>query len=237
MMRWEVLSLRLMLPIMVAVQFLIGAGIVVGFGFLFEEISVTQATYLACGGAVMPMLTLGLVMLPQMVAEHKLMGTYAFLFSLPVPRMAMYFAGLTVFSLVALPPAAAALVVAAWRYDLVLSVSPLAVPGAVLVVAVASAIGYAIGHVVPNPRMTNLITQVLIFVVTIFSPINFPSERFPEWLQAVHRVLPMEHAAIVMRSTLSEGLVTGATWPSWLTLAVWAVGCWIVTYLVMSRRG
>ncbi|MEX2031684.1 MAG: ABC transporter permease, partial [Dehalococcoidia bacterium] len=146
-------------------------------------------------------------------------------------------AGLTVFSLVALPPAAAALAVAAWRYDLALSVSPMAVPGAVLVVAVASAVGYAVGHVVPNPRMTNLITQVMIFVVTIFSPINFPSERFPEWLQAVHRVLPMEHAAIVMRSTLSEGLVTGATWPSWLALAVWAVGCWIVTYLVMSRRG
>ncbi|MCK9487080.1 MAG: ABC transporter permease [Dehalococcoidia bacterium] len=237
MMRWEVLSLRLFLPIMAAVQLLIGGGIVIGFGFLFEEISVPQATYLAVGGAVMPLLTLGLVMIPQQVAEQKLMGTYAFLFSLPVPRMAMYFAGLTVFSVIALPPAGAALAIAAWRYDLALSFSPLAVPAALLVVSVASAVGYAIGHAVPQPRVTQLITQLLIFVVAIFSPINFPSERFPQWLQALHHVLPMEHSAIVMRSTLTDGLVTGAVWPSWLVLGAWVLGSLLVTYRVISRRG
>ncbi len=237
MIRWEVLSLRLFLPVMAAVQFLIGGGIVVGFGFLFEEISVAQATYLAVGGAVMPLLTLGLVMVPQQVAEHKLMGTYAFLFSLPVPRMAMYFAGLTVFSIIALPPAAAALGVAAWRYNLSLDISAMAIPAALLVVAVASAVGYAVGHAVPQPRIVNLITQLMIFVVTIFSPINFPTERFPEWLQVLHHVLPMEHAAVVMRSTLAQGLVSGDTWPSWAILAGWAAASMMVTYRVITRRG
>lgn len=237
MVRWEVLSLRLMLPIMAAVQFLIGGGIVVGFGFLFEEISVQQATFLAVGGAVMPLMMLGLVMVPQQVAEHRLMGTYAFLFSLPVPRMAMYFAGLTVNSIVALPPAAAALLVAAWRYDLALDVSALAIPGALLVVAVGSAVGYAVGHAVPHPRIVNLISQLMVFVVTIFSPINFPTERFPGWLQALHHVLPMEHAAIVMRSTLADGLVAGDTWNSWLILAGWSAAAMLVTYRVISRRG
>lgn len=237
MMRWELLSMRLILPVMVAVQFLIGAGIVVGFGFLFEDISVTQATYLATGGAVLPMLTLGLVMVPQQVAEHKLMGTYAFLFSLPVPRMAMYFAGLTVYSAVALPPAVAALLVGALRYDLALAPSLLAVPAALLVVSVASAVGYAVGHLVPHPRLIALITQLMIFVITIFSPINFPAERLPEWLQAVHSVLPIEHAAILARSTLAEGLVTGDTWRSWLILGAWTVVAFAATARVIFRRG
>ncbi len=237
MMRWEVLSLRLLLPVMAAIQFFIGGGIVIGFGFLFEDISITQATYLATGGAVLPMLTLGLVLVPQQVADHKLTGTYDFLFSLPVPRMAMYFAGLTVYSVIALPPAAAALAVAAWRYDLALDVSALAIPGALLVVAVASAIGYAVGHAIPQPRVVHLITQLMIFVVTIFSPINFPTERFPQWLQSLHHLLPMEHAAIVMRATLTDGLVEGATWPSWVVLAGWALGSLALTYAVVSRRG
>ncbi|MEX1022794.1 MAG: hypothetical protein WD058_06575, partial [Dehalococcoidia bacterium] len=93
MVKWEALSLRLFLPILAAVQLFIGGGIVIGFGFLFEDISVQQATYLATGGAVMPLITLGLVMIPQQVAGQKLEHTYDFLFSLPVPRMAMYFAG------------------------------------------------------------------------------------------------------------------------------------------------
>jgi len=236
MVKWEALNLRIFLPIMAAVQFFIGGGIVVGFGFLFDEISVTQATYLATGGTVMPMLTVGLVMIPQMVAQHKLEGTYAYLFTLPVPRMAMYFAGLTVFTVVTLPPAAAALLAASWRYDLSLSISWLVVLAAILVIAVASAIGYAVGHAIANPRITNLITQLMIFVVVIFSPINFPSDRFPAWLQWLHQWLPMEHSALLMRSTLTEGLVTDAIWPSWLMLGAWALVSWAVTFRVVSRR-
>ncbi|MEX1022793.1 MAG: ABC transporter permease, partial [Dehalococcoidia bacterium] len=68
-------------------------------------------------------------------------------------------------------------------------------------------------------------------------PINFPSDRLPGWLAALHSVLPLEHSAIVMRSTLTDGLVEGAMWPSWLILAAWAVASWLASYAVMTRRG
>ena len=38
MMRWELTSLRLVAPIILVVQLFMGAGLVIGFGLLFEEI-------------------------------------------------------------------------------------------------------------------------------------------------------------------------------------------------------
>lgn len=237
MVRWEVLSQRLMLPMMVVIQLMLGAGMALGFGLLFDQPSAEQALFLSTGATVIPMMTLGLSIIPQMVAQQKLEGTYEYIFSLPVPRMAMHLAGLTVWSGIALPSAVMALAVAAWRYDLALSISPLALPAAVLVVSVAAAVGYAFAHAITNPRMTNVITQLLIFVIVLFSPINFPSNRLPDWLAVLHGWLPMEHSAIVMRGTLTDGLVTGGLGESFAILGGWAVASWVLTAWVIGRRG
>jgi ABC-2 type transport system permease protein len=236
MMRWEMLSLRLVLPVMMTVQVMIGAGLAIGLGLLIPDITTAQATYLASGGVVIPLLMIGLVFIPQVVGEQKLTGTYDFMFSLPVPRMAMYFAGLSVYSAIALPAAVAALLVASWRYDLSLEVHWSVVPSALLVVVTGSAIGYAYGHLVANPRLINLISQLLIFALTIFSPINFPAERLPVWLQQVHHFLPFEHAAHLVRSGLAEGLSQGSLERSWVTLGVWAVISLAATAWVITRR-
>ena len=234
--RWEILNQRLQLPLMVAMQVLLGAGMAVGFGLLIPDPTGPTALYLATGATVIPIMTVGLVMLPQIIAQQKIDGTYEYIFGLPIPRMAMYFAGLTVWSLIAMPSAVMALGVAAWRYDLDLSISPLVIPGGLLVVAVASAIGFAFSHALPNPRITHLVTQLLIFAITLFSPISFPAERLPGWLQAVHQWLPPEHAANVMRGTLTEGLLDDPLWESFAILGVWALGSWILTAWVITRR-
>lgn len=236
MLRWELLNQRLQLPLMALVQVMLGAGMALGFGLIIGDLSETQALFLATGATVIPMMSLGLVMLPQVVAQQKIDGTYEYVFGLPVPRMAMYFAGLTVWSLVALPSAVIALLVAAWRYDLDLSISPLAVVAAVLVVSVATAIGYAFSHALRQPRVTHLITQLLIFVIVMFSPISFPAERLPGWLEAVHEWLPPQHAALVMRGTLTEGLVEEGLARSFAILGAWAVGSWLLTAWVITRR-
>jgi ABC-2 type transport system permease protein len=236
MVRWELLSQRLMFPLMVVLQIFLGAGMALGLGLFIENPTAAEAAYLATGATVFPIMTLGLNMLPQVVAQQKLEGTYEYVFGLPVPRMAMYFAGLTVWSVIGLPSSAVALAVAAWRYDIDLTISPLVIVAAFLVISVASAIGYAIGHGVPNPRTTNVITQVMIFVVILYSPVSFPAERLPGWLQAVHTWLPPEHSANVMRGTLTDGLVEGSLLPSFVLLGVWAVGSWVVTAWVITRR-
>lgn len=70
-----------------------------------------------------------------------------------------------------------------------------------LVGLTAIAVGYAIAYALP-PAATTLTSQVLVFFVLMFSPINFPADGLPEWLQALHRILPVQSMAQVVRETL-----------------------------------
>jgi len=235
MMRWELTSLRIILPIMLVVQVLMGAGVVIGFSLLFEEIPQDQALYLSTGATVIALLIIGLVAAPQMVANQKMSGTYDYLWSLPVPRLAQVMASLTVYSAVALPGMILALVAASLRFDLQLSVSPMVIPAALLTILVATSVGYSFAHAIPQPMITALITQVLAFVTLLYSPINFPPERLPGWYAAVHRLLPFQHAAAVMRDALTEGLVQRVGF-SYAVLTAWTVAGWVVTWRVIGRR-
>jgi hypothetical protein len=84
MVQWELLSLVPLLPFFIIVQFLIGGGMVIGFGFLFEDIPHEQALYLCTGGSVMALLMVGFIAAPQIVAQYKTAKTYDFMLSLPL---------------------------------------------------------------------------------------------------------------------------------------------------------
>lgn len=189
-MRWEITNLRTVLPVLFVVQLLMGAGVVLGFGLLFDQVPEIQALYLATGATVISLLLIGLVAAPQIVASQKMAGTYEYLWSLPVPRVVEVLASLTVYAAAALPGMMVALVVAAVRFYLELVVSPLVVPASLLTVLMATSVGYGFAHGIRQPMVVGLITQVLTFGILLYSPINFPAERLPGWYAGVHDYLP-----------------------------------------------
>ena len=93
----------------------------------------------------------------------------------------------------------------------------------------------AYGYAIPNPMTINLITAALSLVVLMFSPINFPADRLPQWLNDLHAFLPFEHAANVVRAGLTDGLVDHVD-RSFAVLAVWLVIAGLVTARVLARR-
>lgn len=236
MVSWEIRSLRLVLPLAIVVQVLIGAGLAVGLGLLMGDIPTEPALYLATGVTVVSMITLGFVLAPQLIAQQKMSGVYDYLWSLPVPRSTSVAASLLVNALIAVPGMVLALLVAAWRFHLHLAVNPLVVPATVLTLVMAASVGFALAHAIPNPLVTNLVTQVLVFFILLFSPIYYPPDRLPGWLAAIHRVLPFQHAANVVRAGLTEGLATHVG-ESFVVLGAWALASWLVTAWVVGRRG
>ena len=52
--KWELLSLRLMLPLMVVLQILMGAGFAIGLGFLFADITTEQALFITTASCALP---------------------------------------------------------------------------------------------------------------------------------------------------------------------------------------
>jgi ABC-2 type transport system permease protein len=232
--RWQALRHKQFLPLAVVVQALFAFGIVVGYPLLFPQIDPLTMLFLATGAPAITLITMGLVVLPQLVAEAKLQGTLEFMRSLPVPRMLYLAADLTVWMAVVLPGVVFAVIVGAWAFDLSLAVSLGIIPATLLVVLTSAAVGYAIASVLP-PMMAMLLSQVLVFGVLLFSPIAFPASRLPEWLQTVHSYLPMGAMAEVVRGSLAS-----TTFPlaagSFLFLAGWCVAALGLTYVTLDRR-
>jgi ABC-2 type transport system permease protein len=100
----------------------------------------------------------------------------------------------------------------------------------------ASSVGYAMGHVIPEPRVTTLITNLVIFLVLLFSPIVVPIEQFPDWWASVQRVLPFWHMSVVIRGGLTDGLLANSVGVSYLALMAWTVVAWVAAAGVIAAR-
>ena len=232
--RWQALRLKSFLPLAFVVQSLFAFGIVVGYPLFFPQIDEMTVLFLATGAPAVTLITMGLVVLPQVVAQAKLEGSLEYMRSLPVPRMAFLMADLSVWLAVVLPGVVFGVAIGAWAFDLSLSISIAIVPAVVLVVTTAAAVGYAMASVLP-PLMAMLLSQVLVFGVLLFSPINYPAERLPEWMQSVHAVLPVQAMGEVVRGALANDVFPLTAGP-FLTLAVWCAASMSVSYLTLQRR-
>ncbi len=231
---WQVLRVRGLLPLAMVVQALLAVGIVLGYPLLFPAIDRTTTLFLATAAPTITLVTMGLVLVPQVVAQAKTEGSLDFLRSLPVPRIVYLLADLTVWLVVVLPGVVFAIVAAQWRFGLEMAVSPLVVPAFLLVALTATSVGYAIAAVLP-PMLANLTTQVLVVFVLMFSPLTFPADRLPGWLAAIHGVLPIQAMGEVVRGTLASNafpLTAGA----FLALAAWCAASFTVTGFVLTRR-
>jgi len=236
MVRWEMTSLRMVLVITVIVQIVSGAGFVLALGLFFGQVPPRAALFVSTGVLVLTLVTIGLVLGPQLIAQQKAEQTYDFLWSLPVPRTTAALAWVTTNLIFGLPGMAVALVVALLRYDLDLHVSPAIVPAVLLTLFTGTMIGYALAHALGNPMLIAAVTQLLIFVVIGFSPINFPADQLPGWLAALHRWLPLAPMADTVRAGLTAGVVEDVT-RSYLVLGAWGAVSVGVTAAVLGRRG
>lgn len=232
---WQALRKKEYLPLMMAVQALFSLGIVLGYPLLFPMLDRTSIYLIATGAPAITMISVGLVALPQTVGEQRSEGSLDYMRSLPVPRLAYLAADLTVWLGIVIPGVALGVLVGVWRFGLDLQVSPLVVPAVLMVALTAACVGYAIASVLPY-MLTVIVTQALVIFVLMFSPLTFLPEKLPVWLEAIHRVLPIQAMGELIRGTLAPnefGLPLGA----FLTLGVWCILGFGVTYLTMTRRG
>jgi len=232
--RWNLLRLRTSLPFLFIIQTLLSVGIVLGFSFLVPRDDPVSVLYLATGAPTVALITVGMVMAPQMVAQQKFLGLFDYQRAMPVPRLAMLAADASVWVALAVPGMVAALLVAVVRFDLSLTVSPLVVPAALLVALVTVAVGYGIGYAA-KPELAGMITNVIIIIALMFSPVNYPADRLPGWLAAVHQWLPFQYLAQAMRETLDVP-ASGVPVLPFAVLAAWAAAGLAVTYRLMTRR-
>ena len=235
MIRWQLLRLKTMLPFIVVIQVIIAVGTVYGLGYLYPSIDPLSAKYIVTGATTMTLITLGLVMIPQNVAQMKERKVFDYMWSLPIPRVIYLIVDFTIWTAIVSPVVVLALVVGSYKYGFGINISPLAILAFFLVSLTAAAVGMSIAHLSPSPVLTGIITNVIIFSLFLFSPINFPIDRLPVFLSKIHLVLPVKYMADLVRGTLTTGLVQN------INLALTVVGAWcavsmISLYVVFTRK-
>jgi ABC-2 type transport system permease protein len=236
MLRWQLTSMRIWLPVTAMVQAISGAGFVLAMGLFFGTVPPRAALFVSTGVLVLTLVIVGLVLGPQLVAQQRIEHTYEFLWSLPGPRTTAAAAWLTVNFIIGLPALAVALGVALLRYDLPLHVTPAIVPAVLLTLYTGTMVGYAMAHSIAKPMVTVIITQAIVFLAFGFSAINFPLDQLPGWLAAVNEWLPLYPMANTVRAALTQGVAEEVA-RSYLVLGAWAVASTGLAAAVLGRRG
>jgi ABC-2 type transport system permease protein len=232
--QWQIRRQSSYLPLMIIVQVLLAVTTVVGYGLLVGDPPPEVALYLATGAPTVTLITVGLVMTPQMLSQARTEGSLDWMRTLPVPRTAFLVTDLLVWTLLALPGMVLGVVAGAARYDITLDVAPWLVPAAVLVSLTAAAVGYAMASLLP-PAVAMLMTQVLVFVVLLFSPVSYPSSRMPDWLATLHEWLPVEPMAQLVRAGLVQDTFTMPV-RSLVVLLVWCAAAVTGASVALRRR-
>lgn len=234
--RWTMAQTGAMLPLFVVVQAAIAGAVIVGFGLLIPDIDTPTAELLSTGAPTILILVIGLVLCPWGVAGARTSGTFTYQRALPVPRPLLLVSDLVVWLVIALPGIPVTVLVAHLSYGIDYSFDWLLLAGAfVLTTVMAVSVGYAIA-VLLSPMLSQLVSQVMVFFVMLFSPITFPKDQLPDWFQAVHGLLPFQAAADLLRA----GLLSDRFEPSGhalLVLVVWCLLGLTISVRAVIRRG
>lgn len=233
--RWQFMRMRRQIVLFVVIQVALAAGIVYGLAFLLPDIDSRSALFLATGAPTLTLILLGLSAVPQEVSQAKVTGKLAYVSTFPVPRLAAPAADVSFWLLVQLPGTILALLVAAARFDFGLNVNSGVLPVFVLVAMCAASLGYAIA-MVARPEAAQQIASFLSIGILLFSPINFPIDRLPGFLEAIHRILPISYMADLTRWSLTGRAVENVGLAFAVVIA-WSAAGIAVSWRVAVRRG
>jgi len=233
--RWNALRLRQVSLMLMMFQVVLGIGVIFGFAFLVPHITPAVALFFTTGAPALVLIMLGINIVPQEVAQARINGRYLYVSSLPVPRLAPMLAEVLYWVLIQLPGTVVTLLLAVLRFHIHLHISLLVIPAVTLVSLTTAALGYALAVTAPPP-VTSQLASVLGIAVMLFSPINFPLSRLPQWLQDVHHVLPIAYMADLIRGTLT-GHYDSARTTAFAVLGAWCVGALALSSRAVSRRG
>lgn len=203
------------------IQIMISLGIVIGFTYLIPDPGSESILFLATGAPTLILIITGLVILPQQIANAKIEGYIDFMRTWPVNRAVILAADTLTWLLITLPGIFVASLCAHFIFKPGYDVNWTVIPALLLIALTCIGVGYGFTYLMP-PQAAMALSQVLIFGALMFSPINFPMDRLPEWLQVLHTVLPMYSMAEVMRASLAASTFEAGI-GHFINLTIWCV--------------
>ena len=230
-----ILEFRQWLAILFSLTVFLNLGMIFAFSFIAGSRDPALGQYIVPGSAIMALVTIGVSMVANDLAQQRRSGSILYYASLPISKMAYVLAIVTGNGFAALPGVLVTVLAGSWLYQLPLAFNPLVL--AVLPLAAISLAGFgaAIGLGIKNWRVVGMAAQLTMFFIMFFAPVMIPPERLPGILQATGWLLPPTYAARAFRAALQPE-ITGALMMDVGILALWAIGSLVVVAKTLEWR-
>ncbi len=216
------------------IQIMISLGIVIGFSYLFSSPESGTLLYLATGAPTIVLIMIGLVILPNQTITAKAEGYVEFIRTWPVKRAAIVVSDTLMWFMATFPGIVVSTICAHFIFRPGYAISWTVAPAILLTALTCIGIGYGYSYALPVTGAMAL-SQVLAFGALMFSPINFPMERLPVWLQMLHQILPIHSMSQVMRASMASTTFT-ATPYNYVNLTIWCIIGYGWAISVLNRK-
>ena len=200
----QMLEVRATWPFFVTFSLLMPLAMVFGFARMGSGLTDRASLlYIVSGAAVFAVATEGLVAMAQRVGYMKREGMMVYYASLPISKVAFIIAVICSRLLVTLPGMLAPIVVAPLLYrGLELRFSPWVLLLLPLTALSLSALGMALGSLIDNFELITVVTNVLLFLLLLATPVFIPAAALPLPLRVLGYLLPPSYAADALRHAL-----------------------------------
>lgn len=197
-----VLEFRQWITMILSISVLLNLGMVFAFSFISGSREPEIGRYFVSGAAVMSLVTLGIMMVAQDMAQSRRNGAILYYASLPISKTAFILAVVTGNGIAAVPGMIITLLVGSWYFGFPLALNPLIFAVVPLSAISLAGLGAAIGLGIPNWRVAGLVAQATMFFIMFFAPVMIPFHQLPSFLQYTGMILPPTYAAQAFRAAL-----------------------------------
>jgi ABC-2 type transport system permease protein len=205
--------------------------LVFGFGRIGSGVKDRESLlYIITGSAIFSVANDGLYVLATRIAVMRKEGILVYYASLPISRFALMTALIFSRLVITLPGMLVPILFGSMIYQVQFTFSPWILLLLPLIGLSMSAIGMALGSLVENLEVMQVLANILLFVLIMAAPVFIPLQALPLPLQILGYALPPTYAAVALRMALN-GMITGSFYVNVAVLAAMMV----VSFLALNR--
>ena len=179
--RWNYLRQKNLFILFTLAQVLLSVSLLFGYPLVIGKMDTTTAYYLASGSVLMGVISIGCTISSPVIANAKSEGHVDYIRALPIPRILISLADLCIWLFAILPGVFFSFLLGCLRFSIQLNLSILSVFVMLLIVT--------------------LMSQLILMIGLMFSPIMYPASRLPDWLDQLYCLLPFVPSANLLRAS------------------------------------
>nr|WP_246042434.1 ABC transporter permease [Cohnella pontilimi] len=187
------------------------------------------------GNMLFGVIAMGMNGMAQEISWQKHQGHFTFYAALPISKFNFVLANLIRGLISNIPSVIILAIIGQLVYGVTFHYSWGLIPVLLLSIFSIVGIGVCLGFSSPNHQLTNMLSQVLMMVVTFLTPIMMDIHQLPKVLQWFSYIFPSTYAAEALQQILLTGWTTVVTRDA-LILSGFSVVCYLVINKSVSWR-